>query len=273
MRLLIFLAVALLLSSCSASIGTLRPTWGEVSAGRRSHFNQSCGAACAAPVNVSTGEFFAPAASRTGSAWVEGVTQAVETTQGLLTVQRLLTEAELSEVEEVVRKCVAQAHADVNESYQRESGNRFGNGMFPSDSECNQEVGVDDRGRPITLAQKLGVLKHAAAFACIKARLPEDLRGSFSIEPRYKGVPEINGTVLTNNKLGSLVPDVVVHAMRNATDVQCVYEIKFPCHERIRLAPMSEDTKAQLESHAGLAVKCRVSLVTPTGVYPYEGEP
>lgn len=147
------------------------------------------------------------------------------------------------------------------------------NGRFPSDAECDREVGVDEEGSPTTLAQELGALKHAAAFACIKARLPEDLRGNVSIEPRYKGSPRINGTVLTNNKPGSLKPDVVVHAMRNATDIQCVYEFKFPCYERHRLDPLnSPGVAAQLSRYLNLSRSCRVTLVTPSGSAPYQGK-
>lgn len=96
--------------------------------------------------------------------------------------------------------------------------------------------------------------------------------GNSSIEPRYKGDPEVNGTVLTNNKPESLRPDVVLHATRNATEIQCVYEIKFPCFERHRLDPMnSPGVMEQLKSYQHLSRNCRVNLVTPTGVKPYEG--
>lgn len=133
-------------------------------------------------------------------------------------------------------------------------------------------MGVDDRGRLTSLAQVLGTLKHAAAFACIKERLPENLRGNFSVEPRYKGQPEVNGTVLTNNKLDSFKPDLVVHATRNATNIQCVFEFKFPCYERHRLDPMNSlGVKDQLDGYGKLAKGCRVTLVTPTGLKPYEG--
>ncbi|HYO56212.1 hypothetical protein [Archangium sp.] len=202
----------------------------------------------------------------------EKVVRTVEAAQGLLTFERILTDAELAEVETVFRACVAQAHADVNEAYQQRDGGKFKNGKFPNDAECDRQVDIDEEGNPVSLAQELGKLKHAAAFACINARLPEKFRGNFSIEPRYKGVPKTNGTVLTNNKLGSLKPDVVVHATRNATDVQCVYEFKFPCYERHRLDPMSSPgVAAQLDSYKYLSKSCRVTLVTPTGLEPYGG--
>jgi len=240
--------------------------------GGRSRFNQSCGAACAAPVNASTGEFLAPAATRLGPV-AEKVVQAVEAAHGFLTIQRLLTEAELAEVQTVVEQCVAQAHADVNEAYQKQDGGfKFKNGKFPNDAECNRVVRFGAQGDEVTLAQELGLLKHAAAFACIQERLPENLRGHFSVEPRYKGAPKLNGTVLTNNKRDSLKPDLVVHATRNATTIQCVFEFKFPCFERHRLEPMnSPGVMDQLKDYQQLARNCRVTLVTPAGLKAYEG--
>jgi hypothetical protein len=248
-----------------------QPAWGGQLTGGRPQLNQSCGAACAAPVNPSTGELLSPAATRLGPV-VEKAVQALEVAQGLLTFERLLTEVELAEVQTVFKECVAQAHADVNATYQREGGFKFKNGRFPNDAECDRNVGVDEKGNPIKLSQQLGSLKHAAAFACIRERLPETLRDNFSIEPRYKGDAQLNGAVLTNNKPGSLRPDVVVHSTRNATHVQCVYELKFPCYERHRLDPMSSPgVEAQLEGYKYLSKSCRVVLVTPDGLNPLGG--
>ncbi len=144
------------LSGRSARLGP-QSAWGGQLNGERSRFNQSCGVTCAAPVNPSTGELLAPAVSRTGSGLVEGVVQTLEAAQGLLTVQRLLTGAELDLVEATLRECVAQAHADVNETYQqREGGFKFKNGKFPNDTECDRHVGSMRVGGRITLAQELG---------------------------------------------------------------------------------------------------------------------
>jgi hypothetical protein len=242
------------------------PTWGGRSVGGRTRFHQSCGAACVAPISASTGELTAPSAVR----FAEAAGKAIEAAQGLLSVQRLLSEAELNAVETVFRQCVAQAHADVNASYARTNGRSFKNGKFPSDDECQRTVRWTARRQPISLAQELGNLKHAAAFACIREQLPKPLRDHFSLEPRYKGEPELDGTILTQTERGSLKPDAVVHATRNATDVQCVYEFKFPCYERHRLDPMqSPGVQEQLESYKYLSRGCRVTLVTPAGVEPY----
>lgn len=264
---------ALLILSCSTtpqvSGGAL--IGGQLT-GSRTRFDQSCGAACAAPVNASTGDL-APAATRAGRV-LESVIQGVESFQGLNTLARALSGAELDLVEATLKACVAQAHADVNEAYQRNGGPRFENGKFPSDTECKKIIKVDGVGDPITLAQELGMLKHAAAFACIKARLPSDLRENFTLEPRYKPDPEVNGVVLTNKGLDTLHPDFVVHGTRNATDVQCVYEFKFPCFADHKLSPLSAPgVKEQLHRYQKLTRRCPAVVVSPKGLDPLEGAP
>jgi hypothetical protein len=236
--------------------------------GTPSHFNQSCGANCAAPIAPSSGEILAPAATRTGQVALERTVQFAEAVQGLITLERVLTGAELDRVERILKECVAQAHADINEAYQqREGGYRFENGKFPSDAECDRIVRFNEKGKRVLLAQELGSLKHAAAFACVKARLEKDFGGNFSVEPRYKGDPEANGVVLTNGGPDSLVPDLVVHATRNATDVQCVYEFKFPCLEKHRLAPLqSPGVVGQLRAYEKLTKRCPAALITPSGL-------
>ncbi|WNG32565.1 hypothetical protein F0U61_02285 [Archangium violaceum] len=223
---------------------------------------------------MSTGEFLSPAAARAGQV-LERAVQVAEAAQGLLTLERALTGAELDRLEATLKECVAQAHADVNKAYQQsEGGSRFKNGKFPNDAECDRTVRIDPFGEPITLAQELGILKHAAAFDCVKAHLSKDFRGNFSVEPRYKGDPGANGVVLSNDGPQSLVPDLVVHATRNATDVQCVYEFKFPCHERHRLAPLkSFGVEAQLTGYQQLTRRCPVALITPNGLWQHGVDP
>ncbi len=261
---------AALLSLSCATIPPLQPqpSWGGQFTGSRSRFNQSCGAACGAPVNASTGELVAPAATRAGQA-VDKVIQAAEVVQGLNALERALTGAELDLVEETLKRCVAQAHADVNEAYQqRDGGSRFENGKFPNDAECLKRVGFDAAGEKVTLAQELGRLKHAAAFACFKARLPPDLRENFTVEPRYKPDPEGNGVVLTNKGVDTLNPDFVVHGTRNATAVQCVYELKFPCLSTNKLDPRKSSwVEAQLEAYQKLTNRCPAAIISPAGLF------
>jgi hypothetical protein len=218
-------------------------------------------------MNTSTGELLAPTATRL-SPVTEKVVQAVEAVQGLLTLERALTGVELDRLEGIVKECVAQAHADVNAAYQQQNGGfQFKNGKFPNDAECDRIVQFTEQGQSTTLAQELGILKHAAAFACIKSHLSNEFGNHFSVEPRYKGNPGSNGVVLTSEGPQSLVPDLVVHATRNATNVQCVYELKFPCHEQHRLNPMNAPgVKLQLKNYQQLSHRCPVALVTPGGL-------
>ncbi len=255
------LVTALIGLSCTAV------TYPPRGSGPRSHFNQSCGAACGAPISSGTGEILAPATTRTGQV-LEKVVQAAETLQGLATLERVLTGAELDRVEAILKECVAQAHADVNEAYQqREGGLKFKNGKFPNDAECKKVVGIDDEGKEVSVARELGQLKHAAAFACVQARLSKEFPDNFSIEPRYKPDPDVNGVVLTSKGANTLHPDLVVHATRNATSVQCVYEFKFPCLAGHKLDPLSAPgVREQLRSYQRLSQRCPVAVISPKGL-------
>lgn len=238
--------------------------------GSRSQFNQSCGPACAVPVNASTGELVAPTVTRAGQV-LEKVVQLAQAVQGLNTIERALTGAELDLVEATLKACVAQVHADINESYQqRDGGFRFENGKFPNDAECKKIVRFTELGEKITLARELGRLKHAAAFACLKARLPPDLRENFTVEPRYKPDPEESGVALADGGIGTLNPDFVVHGTRNATDVQCVYELKFPCLSAHKLAPhKTTRAEAQLKAYQALSHRCPAAIISPAGLFQH----
>jgi hypothetical protein len=55
--------------------------------------------------------------------------------------------------------------------------------------------------------------------------------------------------------------------MRNATDVQCVYELKFPCFADHKLDPfLAPGVKAQLRNYQKLTKRCPVALVSPKGL-------
>ncbi|ATB34200.1 hypothetical protein [Melittangium boletus] len=173
----------------------------------------------------------------------------------------------MDHVEGILKECVAQAHADVNEAYQQSGGSKFANGKFPNDAECKKFIGRDATGERVTLAQELGRLKHAAAFACIKSRLPPELRDNFTVEPRYKPDPDVNGVGLSNGGLDTLHPDFVVHGTRNATDVQCVYEFKFPCLSDHKLNPLiAPGVRGQLQGYQKLTRRCPAAIVSPKGL-------
>ena len=223
--------------------------------------------ACGAPTSASTGELLAPATSRLAPV-LEKTIRTAEALQGFLTLQRRLTQEGLSQLEGILKECVARANVDVNESYQKQAGGfAFENGRFPSDAECSKVVRRDAVGDPVTLAQELGRLKHTAAFDCISARLPEHLRDNFTQEPRYKPDPEVNGVELAAGGAKTLHPDFVVHGTRNAVDVQCVYEFKFPCFANHKLDPlMAPGVQAQLRGYQKLTRRCPAALVSPKGL-------
>jgi len=219
----------------------------------RSQFNQSCGAACAAPVNASTGEILAPAATQTGQV-LGRVVQAVEVLQGLITVSKFLDEAQKSAVEDILRDCVREANTKVDDEL-------FGKGRSLPDTECGKEPTVRDKLAP-TWRRHLGKLKHAAAFECIQRRLAEKFPDNFSIEPRLRKDELTQDVLLTDRWAGSLRPDLVIHFTRNATRIQCIYDLKFPCGYEVG-NPWSVDVVRQMRSYGELGGQCQPALVTP----------
>jgi hypothetical protein len=96
--LLAFVSILLLNLSCAAASNVPRGAMGQSSwrgqvIGAHARFNQSCGAACSAPVGASTGEVFAPTLTQTGQVFGK-VIQATEVIHGFITVSKFLDEAQ-----------------------------------------------------------------------------------------------------------------------------------------------------------------------------------
>lgn len=221
--------------------------------GTRAQFNQSCGAACAAPVNASTGEILAPAVSRAGQVFEKAV-QAAEVLQGFIHVTRFLDEAQKGVVEGVLKECVQAANKQVDEEL-------FGKDRTLPDSECEKEPPVKDKLAP-SWARHLGKLKHAVAFECIQRRLAEKFPDNFAVEPRYRKDELMNEVLLTDRRTGSLRPDIVIHFTRNATRIQCIYDLKFPCGYEVG-NPWNAEAVRQMKSYESLGGQCKPALVTP----------
>ncbi|WP_395816078.1 hypothetical protein [Archangium minus] len=172
----------------------------------------------------------------------------------------------MSEVEDILMDCARQAEADVNRSAQeREDIGSFKNRQFPNERECARVLRLEGDDE-VTLARELGMLKHTAAFACVRARLSQRFPHNFSVEPRYRRDPDpgASGYVLTDRKIGSLKPDIVLHFTRNATRIQCVFDFKFPCLPKRMGNPLDDpDTLQQLLSYTPLTIECRPAVVTP----------
>ncbi|WNG61316.1 hypothetical protein F0U59_46385 [Archangium gephyra] len=229
-------------------------SWGGQHAGARTQFHQSCGAACGAPVNASTGELLAPGAVRAGQV-LEKVIQATEALQGFITVSRFLDEAQKKAVEEILVACAKEANTQVDDEL-------FGKGRSLPDSECRKEPTVSEKLAP-TWRRHLGKLKHAAAFECIQRRLSEKFPDNLSIEPRLRKDDLTKEVLLTDRWEGSLQPDIVIHFTRNITRVQCIYDLKFPCGYDVGANPWTAEVVAQLTSYARLGGECLPALITP----------
>ncbi|RYZ39219.1 MAG: hypothetical protein EOO71_20965 [Myxococcaceae bacterium] len=149
-------------------------------------------------------------------------------------LMRLWEAAEVARVERVLAQCAKDANFDVNERL-------LGKGGRTSPELC--KAPVDPKVPEVTWGMKLGEEKHAAALECVQRMLGPMDAGRFSLEPRYlKDAktgrtrwldPQVVAQWLADGQfhllLGSIVPDVVLHALGNPLNVQAVFDFKFPC--------------------------------------------
>jgi hypothetical protein len=115
-------------------------------------------------------------------------------------------------------------------------------GRSPTREECNEVVGTDSQGQPITRAMQLGVEQHTLALQWAEKKLQELKPGGFSIQPRYRVDPEtgkaeylpreVVETLLRQGRSaqlrGTIEPDIVIHEGQPHR-VQDSYDYKFPC--------------------------------------------
>lgn len=140
------------------------------------------------------------------------------------------------ELDQMMTECAHHAEQTLN---RRSLG-----GRRLTAEQCNEEVGKDEDGKPVTRAMALGKEKHAEAFACIKGKLEKLIPGYFLIEQRYRydqarkrvnpmSKEEIERLVKEGRKAelrGTLEPDLVIHS-GDPTRARFVYDFKFPCRE------------------------------------------
>ncbi len=115
-------------------------------------------------------------------------------------------------------------------------------GRRPTHEDCEEAVGRNNRGEPITRAMQLGVEQHQAALRCAEEKLRKLKPGGFSLSPRYHYDPEAQKAVYIPREVvkellrqgrgaelrGTLEPDIVIHEGK-PHQVQAVYDYKFPC--------------------------------------------
>jgi hypothetical protein len=147
---------------------------------------------------------------------------------------RVLTDAQRDLIKETLEECAEQARSVVLlELFE---------GRIPTPEQCRAEVGKDAKGRPVTLAMKLGTEMHKVARDCAQGSLAALRPGGFTLEPRYRYnretgqwelLSEAEAQALLRQGRGSelkgtIVPDVVIHP-GNPLRALVVYDFKFPC--------------------------------------------
>jgi hypothetical protein len=115
-------------------------------------------------------------------------------------------------------------------------------GRGPTAEECEEVVGKNGRGEPVTRAMQLGVVQHRLALECAEEKLKELMPGGYSLSPRYRYDPaagkaeyipretvkELLDKGRSAELRGTLEPDIVIHS-GEPHQVQAVRDFKFPC--------------------------------------------
>jgi len=148
----------------------------------------------------------------------------------------------LERIDKALAECANAARSDV--MYKHFQGRR------PTHEDCDEEIGRDSRGEPITRAMQLGVEQHQAALKCAEEKLQKLKPGGFSLSPRYRYDPKTGEAahipreavkeLLSQGRgvelRGTLEPDIVIHGGK-PHQVQAIYDYKFPCMNTDRWVP------------------------------------
>ena len=147
---------------------------------------------------------------------------------------KAMDEAALARLRELLKECANEADWDVNL--------RRLDGKTPTAKQCQEQVGTDASGKPITQAMQWGQEKHAVALRCVQKRLAAERPGGFSVEQRYRYDRTSRALELITSAeeqamlragrigqlRGTLVPDVVIHS-GDPLRAEAVFDFKFPC--------------------------------------------
>jgi hypothetical protein len=195
-----------------------------------------------------------PTATRAGQVFDKAVRTA-EAIQGFLNVSKFLDEAQKERAEKIIVGCVKEAHFKVEEDL-------FGKGKTLPAADCEKPPTVKKKLAP-DWARHLGKLKHAVAFECIQQGLAKEFPNNFAIEPRYRREELTNDLMLTDRWVGSKQPDLVLHFTRNATRIQCIHELKFPCGNEQGNPWRDPRVQLQMDEYRALGGECEPVIVTP----------
>ncbi|WP_147447173.1 hypothetical protein [Corallococcus sp. CA054B] len=147
---------------------------------------------------------------------------------------KVMDAAARGRLHDILKKCANLANEEVNL--------RLLDGKTPTAQQCEEQVGTDAAGRPITRAMQWGQEKHVVALRCVQEHLSVERPGGFSLEQRY-GYDMRTGALRLITRaqaeawlrsgqagqlLGTLIPDVVIH-LGDPLRPEASYDFKFPC--------------------------------------------
>jgi hypothetical protein len=176
------------------------------------------------------------------SGWKAAATAAV----GGVVIKAQPLEAGLQEqIEEALAECADMARSQVMLQHFRDRG--------PTREECEEVVGYDNRGEPITRAMKLGVEQHKVALQCAEERLSQSRYRHDPRTGKTEHVPkEMVRDLLEQGRgaelRGTLEPDIILHD-GGPHQAQAVYDYKFPCVNTDKRSPWRQYPRGHV--HAG----------------------
>ena len=109
-------------------------------------------------------------------------------------------------------------------------------------------------------------MKHELAFTCVEKELGREFAEHVTREPRYGRNSATGSYSLTNDRLDSLVPDLVIHFVRNANHIQLLYDFYFPCTSSKKSNPLGWNGRTlqeKLDKYDALPGNPSRALVTP----------
>ncbi len=198
--------------------------------------------------------------------------------QAVIDASKSLDDELLKRINEALAECANKARAEM--LFKHFQGGR------PTAEKCNEVVGKNSQGKPITWAMQLGVEQHQFALACADEALGKLKPGGYSLSPRYRYDPATGKTerippetvkqLLDQGRVRelreTLEPDIVIHVEGASHQAQAVYDYKFPCvntDQQSRWREYSEGRTDGVENQGDLyrdALK-----VAPWRVQPYLG--
>jgi hypothetical protein len=184
---------------------------------------------------VQPGEHSPTVPSASGASRLIGAPEAALNIDAAAKVVGVAIDASLeARIRKALSECADDARSQVLLDY-------FGGGR-PTHEKCNEIVGTDSNGKPVTRAMKLGVEQHRLALLCVQGKLQDLKPGGFSLSLRYRVDPNtglVQYLSQTQVKalldagrsaelLGTIEPDVIIHGA-TPLQVQVLFDFKFPC--------------------------------------------